>query len=211
MMQMMKVGFTAQGGHNIMNKQDRKLIEKMMEYYAGDPKRVQHFLKVYEFAKLIGESEELESEKLHILRTAAIVHDIGIKISEKKYGSSGGKYQEKEGPAVAEPMLCALGYDEAVIDRVLFLIAHHHTYTGIEGEDYQILVEADFLVNYFEDHLETESIKKSVKKIFKTETGIRIATEMFFPEEFQMSDTWAQDGLQELDDFIEAQGIYIRQ
>lgn len=66
-----------------MNKQDRKLIEKMMEYYAGDPKRVQHFLKVYEFAKLIGESEELESEKLHILRTAAIVHDIGIKISEK--------------------------------------------------------------------------------------------------------------------------------
>lgn len=55
MMQMMKAGFTAQGGHNIMNKQDRKLIEKMMEYYAGDPKRVQHFLKVYEFAKLIGE------------------------------------------------------------------------------------------------------------------------------------------------------------
>ena len=90
MMQMMKAGFTAQGGHNIMNKQDRKLIEKMMEYYAGDPKRVQHFLKVYEFAKLIGESEELEPEKLYILRTAAIVHDIGIKISEKKYGSSGG-------------------------------------------------------------------------------------------------------------------------
>lgn len=54
---------------------------------------------------------------------------------------------------------------------------------------YQILVETDFLVNYFEDHLETESIKKSVKKIFKTETGIRIATEMFFPEEFQISDT----------------------
>ena len=69
-----------------MNKQDRKLIEKMMEYYAGDPKRVQHFLKVYEFAKMIGESEELEPEKLHILRTVAIVHDIGIKISEKKYG-----------------------------------------------------------------------------------------------------------------------------
>ena len=160
MIQMMKAGFTAQGGHNIMNKQDRKLIEKMMEYYAGDPKRVQHFLKVYEFAKLIGESEELEPEKLHILRTAAIVHDIGIKISEKKYGSSGGKYQEKEGPAVAEPMLCALGYDEAVIDRVLFLIAHHHTYTGIEGEDYQILVEADFLVNLFEDGSSRETAEK---------------------------------------------------
>ena len=75
-----------------MNKQDRKLIEKMMEYYAGDPKRVQHFLKVYEFAKLIGESEELEPEKLHILRTAAIVHDIGIKISEEKYGTDNTQF-----------------------------------------------------------------------------------------------------------------------
>ena len=109
-----------QGEENIMDEQDRKLIEKMMEYYAGDPKRVQHFLKVYEFAKLIGESESLDTETMHILRTAAIVHDIGIKISEEKYGSSNGKYQEKEGPAVAEPMLLALGYDEAVIDRVLF-------------------------------------------------------------------------------------------
>ena len=78
-----------------------------------------------------------------------------------------------------------------MIERVKYLIAHHHTYDAIDGIDYQILVEADFLVNYFEDHLETESIKKSVKKIFKTETGIRIATEMFFPEEFQISDTWA--------------------
>ena len=84
-----------QGEENIMDEQDRKLIEKMMEYYAGDPKRVQHFLKVYEFAKLIGESESLDTETMHILRTAAIVHDIGIKISEEKYGSSNGKYQEK--------------------------------------------------------------------------------------------------------------------
>ena len=172
MMQMMKAGFTAQGGHNIMNKQDRKLIEKMMEYYAGDPKRVQHFLKVYEFAKLIGESEELEPEKLYI----------GIKISEKKYGSSGGKYQEKEGPAVAEPMLCALGYDEAVIDRVLFLIAHHHTYTGIEGEDYQILVEADFLVNLFEDGSSRETAEKVRENIFKTKTGMKYLETLFLTE-----------------------------
>ncbi len=182
MMQMMKAGFTAQGGHNIMNKQERKLIEKMMEYYAGDPKRVQHFLKVYEFAKLIGESEELEPEKLYILRTAAIVHDIGIKISEKKYGSSGGKYQEKEGPAVADPMLRALGYDEAVIDRVLFLIAHHHTYAGIEGEDYQILVEADFLVNLFEDGSSRETAEKVRENIFKTKTGMKYLETLFLTE-----------------------------
>ena len=108
-----------------------------------------------------------------------------------KFGRCDGKLQEQEGPAEAEKMLKNLGFDQDVIDRVSYLVGHHHTYTDIDGMDYQILVEADFLVNYFEDHLETESIKKSVKKIFKTETGIRIATEMFFPEEFQISDTWA--------------------
>ena len=168
-----------QGEENIMDEQDRKLIEKMMEYYAGDPKRVQHFLKVYEFAKLIGESESLDTETMHILRTAAIVHDIGIKISEEKYGSSNGKYQEKEGPAVAEPMLLALGYDEAVIDRVLFLIAHHHTYNEIEGLDYQILVEADFLVNLFEDGSSREAAQKVQKNIFKTNTGMKYLSDLF--------------------------------
>ena len=167
------------GEENIMDEQDRKLIEKMMEYYAGDPKRVQHFLKVYEFAKLIGESESLDTETMHILRTAAIVHDIGIKISEEKYGSSNGKYQEKEGPAVAEPMLLALGYDEAVIDRVLFLIAHHHTYNEIEGLDYQILVEADFLVNLFEDGSSREAAQKVQKNIFKTNTGMKYLFDLF--------------------------------
>ena len=188
-----------------------RLHYEMIRLYSGDPMRIQHFCKVHSYAKLIAEMEHVDASTLFILEAAALTHDIGIHLCEEKYGSSNGKLQEKEGPAIAEKLLKELQFEENVIERVKYLIAHHHTYDAINGIDYQILVEADFLVNYFEDHLETESIKKSVKKIFKTETGIRIVTEMFFPEEFQMSDTWAQDGLQELDDFIEAQGIYIRQ
>lgn len=187
------------------------LYRKMIEFYRGDPARIQHFVKVHSFAKLIGEEEHLEENTLYILEAAAYVHDIGIRPAEQKYGHENGKLQEQEGPAEAEKMMKSLGFEQDVIDRVSYLVGHHHTYTNINGMDYQILVEADFLVNYFENHSETDTIKKSVKKIFKTGTGIRIATEMFFPEEFQMSETWAQDGLQELDDFIEAQGIYIRQ
>ena len=167
------------GEENIMDEQDRKLIEKMMEYYAGDPKRVQHFLKVYEFAKLIGESESLDTETMHILRTAAIVHDIGIKISEEKYGSSNGKYQEKEGPAIAKKLLEKLGFDKDVSDRVQYLIAHHHTYDNIDGIDYQILVEADFLVNIMEDGLSKEAALKAYHNIFKTACGKTICREMF--------------------------------
>lgn len=108
-------------------------------------------------------------------------------------------------------MLGRLGFQEKVIRRVEYLVGHHHTYKNIDGMDYQILVEADFLVNYFEDGLDREHIKTSAEKIFKTETGKKIVKEMFFPEAFQKSETWAQDALQDLEDFIEEQGIYIRQ
>ena len=45
------------------------------------------------------------------------------------------------------------GFDAELIDRISYLIAHHHTVTGIDGMDYQILIEADFLVNAAEKGL----------------------------------------------------------
>ena len=65
------------------------------------------------------------------------------------------------------------------INRVCYLIAHHHTYEEIDGIDYQILLEADFLVNAFEDRLEKEEISHFRNKIFKTKTGIYLLNTMF--------------------------------
>lgn len=190
-----------------------RLYLKMVSFYKEDPKHIQHFVKVHSFARLIGEEEGLDPRTQYILEAAALVHDIGIKPAMEKYGKSDGKYQEQEGPALAEQMMTELGYEKDVIERVSYLVGHHHTYSHIEGLDYQILVEADFLVNYFEDGMSKETIEKSVEKIFRTKTGKAIAKEMFFPdpEPFVKSETWAQDALQDLEDFIEEQGIYIRQ
>lgn len=141
------------------------------------------------------------------------MHDIGIKPAEAKYGKSDGKFQEQEGPAEAEKMMRVLGFEEAVIERVSYLVGHHHTYTNINGMDYQILVEADFLVNYFENGSSADTIQKSVEKIFKTKTRKRRHEIDVFPKpaDLSLSETWAQDALQDLEDFIEEQGIYIRQ
>lgn len=193
-----------------MNRIDRLYME-MIRFYQGDPKHIQHFVKVHSFSRLIGQAEGLDEEQMYILEAAALVHDIGIKIGMEKYGRSDGKTQEQEGPAAAREMMTRLGFRENVIKRVEYLVGHHHTYKDIDGLDYQVLVEADFLVNYFEDDLDKEHIRKSAEKIFKTETGKKIVKEMFFPEAFQKSETWAQDALQDLEEFIEEQGIYIRQ
>ncbi len=156
-----------------------QLIVKMIEYNNGDAKRIQHFLKVHDFARTIGVLEGLTKQELFVLETAAIVHDIGIRVCEEKYGSCTGKLQEKEGPAIARAMLCELGYESSVIERVCYLVAHHHTYTNIDGIDYQILVEADFLVNLYEDSTPVEHIRTAYERIFRTETGKKLCREMF--------------------------------
>ena len=100
----------------------------MIEYYRGDAKRIQHFIKVYNFASLLGRQEQLDEETLFILETAAIVHDIGIRICEQKYGICDGKHQELEGPAEAEKLLIKTGnYTCEQIERVCWLVGHHHT------------------------------------------------------------------------------------
>ena len=151
----------------------------MIDYYQGQPKRIQHFLKVHAYAKLIGEQEGLDKEILDILEVAALTHDIGIKISEEKYNSSAGKYQEVEGPAVAQQMLEDLQYDKAKTDRVCYLIGHHHTYDQIDGIDYQIMIEADYLVNADESNFSGNNVRNMLEKVFKTETGKFLLQSMY--------------------------------
>ena len=151
----------------------------MIELYKGDAKRIQHFCKVHSYAKLIAETENVDKNCLFIIEAAALTHDIGIHICEEKYGSCNGKLQEKEGPAIAEKLLGELGFDRNVSERVQYLIAHHHTYGNINEMDYQILVEADFLVNIMEEGSSKEAAIKAYQNIFKTSCGKKICREMF--------------------------------
>ena len=151
----------------------------MMTYYSGDAKRIQHFTKVHSFAKLIGEMEQLDQETLTLIEVTALVHDIGIKAAEAQFGSSNGKLQEQLGPEIAKGFLKELGYNEEKIQRVCYVVGHHHTYNDIQGVDYQILVEADFLVNFYEDELSKEAVKKAYNNIFKTASGKKLCEVMY--------------------------------
>jgi HD superfamily phosphodiesterase len=156
-----------------------KVLAKMIDYFNNDVKRINHSLKVWTFASLIAEGEGINSTQQDIVHYVSILHDIGIKEAEKKHHSSSGIYQEIEGPAIARSILINLGIQEKIIERVCFIIGNHHTYKNINGLDFQILVEADFLVNIFEDNPPEASIKKMKKNYFKTETGKRLLEKMY--------------------------------
>ena len=162
-----------------MNKIE-ELALAMIDYNNGDPKRIQHTTKVHAYASMIGTCEGLDEDTLFILESAALVHDIGIRASEKKYGHQNGKLQEQEGPAVAREMLTRLGgFTDSQIERICWLVGHHHTYHVCEDLDYQILIEADFLVNMFEDEESPNAIRAVRKNIFRTESGTRMLETMY--------------------------------
>ncbi len=159
-----------------------EVIKAMTYYFTGDARRVSHFLKVYGFAKTIGEAEGLDARTQEILEIAALTHDIGIKNSERKFGSCSGERQQIEGPPEAEKLLSGLGVAREIIDRVCWLIARHHTYTNIAGLDYQILIEADFLVNAYEDDMPCEAIANVREKLFRTKTGLDLLDSLYLRE-----------------------------
>lgn len=158
-----------------------KILRAAIDYNGADPRRVHHLIKVYGFAQTIGAGEQLDARTQYILEAAAVLHDIGIHEAERKHGSSAGKFQEQEGPAIARALLAPLSMPEDITERICFLIAHHHTYHAVDGIDYQILLEADFLVNAYEDELPRSAIEYFCKKTAKTATGLDLIRSLFLP------------------------------
>lgn len=160
-----------------------EIITKMIEYSNGNLHDINHFMKVYAYAKTIGECEELDEHTQTVLDVAAIVHDIACPLCREKYGNTNGKYQEKEGEILVAEFLKDTGYSEEFINRVVYLVGHHHTLKDITGLDYQILIEADYIVNADESNHSKANIINAMEKIFKTSTGIALLKSIYGLEE----------------------------
>ncbi len=155
------------------------ILNKMTAYFGRDVRRINHALKVYGFALAIMADENLSGRDVLAVELSAVLHDIGIHEAERKYQSSAGKYQELEGPPIARALLEEADVDSGVIDRVCFIIGNHHSYGKIDGNDFQILVEADFLVNIFEDGMDAGQIGSIRDKYFRTAGGLEIINSMY--------------------------------
>ena len=156
-----------------------EIMKQMIEFLEGDLHGIGHFLKVHGYAKLIGELEGLEGDELMTLEIGAILHDIACPLCRKKYGNTNGKYQEEEGMVLAREFLKDTPIPEEMKERVIYRVGHHHTLTGIDGLDYQILIESDYLVNADEIGYPAENMKNMKENVFKTKTGIHLLESMY--------------------------------
>lgn len=148
-----------------------EIMVKMIKYSNGNLHDINHFMKVYAYAKTIAECENVTPDKQKVIEIAAIIHDIACPLCREKYGNTDGKLQEKEGAVLAEEFLQGTGLSDEMISRIVFLVAHHHTLQEVDGIDYQILLEADYLVNADESGYEESNIRNVMDGVFKTSAG----------------------------------------
>ena len=157
---------------------DRVAIE-MKRYFRSDFKRIGHATRVARYAERIGKSER---GNLAVILSAAYLHDIGIIVAEKKYGSTAAEYQEKEGPDIARSILVKLGAKEELIDQVCDIVGHHHHPKSDDTLDFKVVYDADLLENMDEKQktkpADPEKLAERIEKYFLTPSGREVAKEV---------------------------------
>ncbi len=154
-----------------------RIAQEMKRYFGSDTKRINHALKVAQYAE---EILKIEGGHPLVVLGAAYLHDIGIKRAEEKYGNASPEYQEKEGPDIAREILYKLNVQKSIVDEICDIIGHHHHPRQKETLNFQIVYEADHLVNLEEEklHKKPEELQEMAVNVFRTVTGKRLAREL---------------------------------
>ena len=165
-----------------MNATKNALTRAMEAYFNGDAKRINHAHRVTEYAE---ELLKREGGDYLIVIGASLLHDIGIHQAQKKYGSTLGKYQEKEGPPVARRILTELGFGPDQIDEICEIIAHHHSPGKITTKNFAVLYDADWMVNLRDEYniRDRDKLSHIIEKLFLTRSGKALAREVYLQED----------------------------
>lgn len=132
-----------------------KLARALIEYFGDDDRRIDHALSVLHHTEcLMGNYPGCDPD---IAVASALLHDVGIKISEEKHGYNNGKTQEEYGPAVAEALLTGIGFPTDKTEIVTKIIGNHHSPSRYDYPELALLKAADLIVNKAEDLHESQA------------------------------------------------------
>jgi len=122
-----------------------RIARSLVQYFADDERRIEHALRVlYHAERIMEKRADCDAE---VVIASALLHDIGIKVSEEKHGHNTGKTQEQYGPAEAERLLASIGFPPGKIEKVKNIIGNHHSPSRYDYAELEVLKEADGIVN----------------------------------------------------------------
>jgi hypothetical protein len=155
-----------------------RLLQALEEHFGRDSRRIRHAQAV------LAEAEGLAAQEAadwHIVVPAALLHDVGLKAAEEKYGSDEPRYQEQEGPPLARAILLKLGLQLRDIEEVCDIVGHHHSPRAADTANFGVVYDADCLVNLGESAAgkPRAEMERLVRERFLTAAGRKRAEELF--------------------------------
>lgn len=122
-----------------------QIVRVLTQYFGADDRRIEHALRVLHHAeRIMADNSSCDQE---IVIASALLHDVGIKVSEEKHGYNNGKTQEKYGPDIAEELLNNIAFPGEKIEIVKNIIGNHHSLSRYDYPELAVLKEADRKVN----------------------------------------------------------------
>jgi len=122
-----------------------KLVRVLSRYFGSDDRRIEHALRVLCHAeRIMGNHPGCDAD---VVIASALLHDVGIKVSEEKHGYNNGMTQERYGPPVAEEMLNSIDFPSDKVKIVKDIIGNHHSPSRYNYPELAVLKEADRIVN----------------------------------------------------------------
>lgn len=121
------------------------VVSELCRFFGDDYARITHALEVMRHAEqLAAGHDDIDYD---VLIAVALLHDVGIKVSEEKLGYNDGKTQEQFGPAAAAEILARIGFPTDDARRVCDMVGNHHSPSRYEYPELVVLKKADGIVN----------------------------------------------------------------
>ena len=154
-------------------------IEKMTDFYKGNIHDIYHFLRYGPLQRTSARRKDWIQKHRKRWRWQLLSMILPARCVGKIRKYQAERHQEEESAPLVAEFFKDVPAGELDVERITWLVTHHHTYTNVEGMDYQILLEADFLVNAGESEYSKQAIENFCRKVFRTEAGTHLLKSMF--------------------------------
>ncbi len=122
-----------------------RIVKLLVDFFEEDFRRIEHALAVLKEAEAL--MEKRSDCDADVVVAAALLHDAGIKPSERELGYNNGETQEKYGPPVVRELLGKIDFAPSSIQKVAEMVGNHHSPSRYDYPELEVLKEADRIVN----------------------------------------------------------------
>lgn len=150
-------------------------LEVIGIYAAEDPLQIAHTQAVIDYTERIAELEGLAARRIFLLKTAALLHDVGCPAARAAHGKSLPPYQEAEGERIVRELLPKHPeFTAAEADYLARVVGSHHRIGPARELHFEPLFEADLIVNLLEGYYERAKAGFYRDKMVTTAAGRKV-------------------------------------